>query len=111
MWIAIDPQQSISVTSAALTHAFPTSFLSQADTEAVLNEHLQSAGVTVERRVEPATFQEDASGLLCVLRHDDGLEEPVRVSYLVGCDGAHSTVRKGAGIPFEGGAWFIPASR
>jgi 2-polyprenyl-6-methoxyphenol hydroxylase-like FAD-dependent oxidoreductase len=80
-------------------------FLSQADTEAVLNEHLQSAGVKVERRVELATFEEDASGLLCVMRHDDGREEPVRVSYLVGCDGAHSIVRKGAGIPFEGGAY------
>ena len=31
--------------------------------------------------------------------------EQVRTRYLVGCDGAHSTVRQGAGIAFEGGAY------
>jgi 2-polyprenyl-6-methoxyphenol hydroxylase-like FAD-dependent oxidoreductase len=39
-----------------------------------------------------------------VLRHADGLEETVRSAWLVGCDGAHSTVRRGLGIPFEGSA-------
>ena len=29
----------------------------------------------------------------------------MRTLYLIGCDGAHSTVRKGAGIPFEGDAY------
>jgi 2-polyprenyl-6-methoxyphenol hydroxylase-like FAD-dependent oxidoreductase len=29
----------------------------------------------------------------------------VRARYLVGCDGAHSSVRQGAGIPFEGGRY------
>jgi 2-polyprenyl-6-methoxyphenol hydroxylase-like FAD-dependent oxidoreductase len=80
-------------------------FVSQADTEAVLIEHLQSSRVHVERRVELTTFREDASGGLCALRHGDGREESLRVSYLVGCDGAHSTVRKVAGIPFDGGAY------
>ena len=80
-------------------------FVSQADTEGVMQEHLVSCGVTVERRVELATFSEDHSGLRCVLRHGDGREESIRVSYLAGCDGAHSTVRKAAGIAFEGAAY------
>ena len=80
-------------------------FVSQADTEAVLTEHLESVGVTVERRVELATFTEDSGGLACMLQHADGRQEAVRASYLAGCDGAHSTVRKEAGIPFEGGAY------
>ena len=41
----------------------------------------------------------------CVLRGPDGSEETVRARFLVGCDGAHSAVRKQAGIPFEGEAY------
>jgi 2-polyprenyl-6-methoxyphenol hydroxylase-like FAD-dependent oxidoreductase len=80
-------------------------FVSQADTEAALVQHLESRGVTVERRVELATFRASETDVLCTLRHANGKEEPVRASYLAGCDGAHSSVRKGTGIPFEGGAY------
>ncbi|HTE68085.1 MAG TPA: FAD-dependent monooxygenase, partial [Actinomycetes bacterium] len=37
--------------------------------------------------------------------HRDGRIEQVCARYLVGCDGAASTVRRGAGIPFQGGAY------
>lgn len=80
-------------------------FVSQAETEAVLNDHLHARGVEVERGVELVTFEPDYQGLGCVLRHEDGREESVRTNYLVGCDGAHSTVRKGAGFSFEGGSY------
>ncbi len=40
-----------------------------------------------------------------VLRHDDGREERINARYLVGCDGAHSTVRTAAGIGFEGSSY------
>ncbi|MYU47565.1 pentachlorophenol monooxygenase, partial [Streptomyces sp. SID7803] len=40
------------------------------------------------------------------LRTADGGTEEVRAGYLVGCDGAHSTVRKGLGLSFEGGGAF-----
>lgn len=80
-------------------------FVSQAETEAVLSEHLESAGVRIERGVELAAFSMGEEDVTCTLRHDDGRVEHVRALYLAGCDGAHSTVRKGAGIPFEGGAY------
>lgn len=80
-------------------------FVSQSETEAVMHSHLEAAGVTVERRLELSDFREDSSGLECRLRHDDGREEAVRASYLAGCDGAHSMVRRRAGIPFDGGAY------
>ena len=80
-------------------------FLSQAETEAVLNEHLADRGVTVERGVELATFETDHEHVTCTLRHRDGRSEQVRARYLVGCDGAHSTVREVAGIPFQGGRY------
>ena len=78
-------------------------FVSQAETEALLGDHLTSRDVVIERGVELARFDTEADSVRCVLRHPDGREEDVRTRYLVGCDGAHSTVRHEAGIPFEGG--------
>jgi 2-polyprenyl-6-methoxyphenol hydroxylase-like FAD-dependent oxidoreductase len=80
-------------------------FVSQSDTEAVLTEHLEAEGIKVERRVELVEFREEPAGAICVLRDSGGHEERIRASYMAGCDGAHSTVRKGAAIPFEGGAY------
>jgi 2-polyprenyl-6-methoxyphenol hydroxylase-like FAD-dependent oxidoreductase len=80
-------------------------FVSQAETEAVLNAHLAARGIAVERRVELVACHADADGVTCTLRHADGRAEQVHARYLVGCDGAHSTVRRAAGIPFQGGAY------
>jgi 2-polyprenyl-6-methoxyphenol hydroxylase-like FAD-dependent oxidoreductase len=80
-------------------------FISQAETEAVLNEHLAEQGVIVERGVELVDFQNRPEDVLCTLRHRDERTERLRARYLVGCDGAHSSVRQRAGIPFEGAAY------
>ncbi len=80
-------------------------FVSQAETEGLLTQHLTAHGVRIEREVELIEFNEDSSGIACVLRDADGRTEHVHTQYLVGCDGAHSTVRKRAGIPFEGDAY------
>ena len=80
-------------------------FVSQAETEAVLGDHLASAGVRIERGVELVDATLGSADVHCVLRNREGREEHVRTRYLVGCDGAHSTVRKQAGIAFEGDAY------
>jgi 2-polyprenyl-6-methoxyphenol hydroxylase-like FAD-dependent oxidoreductase len=80
-------------------------FVSQAETESVLNEHLAEQGVHVERGVEIVSFEAGEEAVLCTLRHGDERTERLHARYLVGCDGAHSSVRHGAGIPFEGGAY------
>jgi 2-polyprenyl-6-methoxyphenol hydroxylase-like FAD-dependent oxidoreductase len=80
-------------------------FVSQAETEQVLLDHLAARGVGVERGVELVAFHADPIGVTCTLRHADGQTERVHSRYLVGCDGAHSTVRRRAGIPFQGGAY------
>jgi 2-polyprenyl-6-methoxyphenol hydroxylase-like FAD-dependent oxidoreductase len=80
-------------------------FVSQAETEQLLGDHLATAGVQVERGVELADFHVDSDAVTCALRHRDGRTEQVRARYLAGCDGAHSAVRRGAGIPFKGGAY------
>ena len=56
------------------------SLVSQADTEAVLADYLESCGVTIERRVELVAFQQNSNGLTCALRHADGRDEAIRVS-------------------------------
>jgi 2-polyprenyl-6-methoxyphenol hydroxylase-like FAD-dependent oxidoreductase len=80
-------------------------FVSQAETEDLLGRHLSDRGVTIERGVELVSAKQDGGSVHCVLHRADGREEAVRARYLVGCDGAHSAVRKQVGIPFEGEAY------
>ncbi|HEX6568585.1 MAG TPA: FAD-dependent monooxygenase [Acidimicrobiales bacterium] len=80
-------------------------FLSQADTEAILDEHLARHDVIVERGVELTDLDQGPDRVTCTLAHGDGRIEQLRARYVVGCDGAHSTVRERAGIEFAGGAY------
>ena len=80
-------------------------FLSQAETERILGDHLTDHGVEIERGVELLDLSQAGGGVSCRLRHQDGHEEFVEAGYVVGCDGAHSTVRTQAGIAFEGTAY------
>jgi 2-polyprenyl-6-methoxyphenol hydroxylase-like FAD-dependent oxidoreductase len=84
-------------------------FVSQAETEQVLGDHLAIGGIPVERGVEMVGSHADPDAVTSTLRHRDGRTEQVRARYLVGCDGASSTVRRGAGIPFKGGAYPRPS--
>ena len=80
-------------------------FLSQAETERILVEHLAVTGVHVERGVELAGLTDTADCATATLRHRDGREETVPARYVAGCDGAHSTLRRLAGISFEGSSY------
>ncbi|MCO1593939.1 FAD-dependent monooxygenase [Micromonospora sp. RHAY321] len=80
-------------------------FLSQAETERVLGEHLAAVGLDVERGVELVGLDGAVDGAVATLRHGDGRVERVATRYVVGCDGAHSAVRHLAGIGFEGAAY------
>jgi 2-polyprenyl-6-methoxyphenol hydroxylase-like FAD-dependent oxidoreductase len=80
-------------------------FVSQAETEALLSQQVTDAGAAIERGVELIEAIADGSGVRCRLRHGDGGEEQLRAHYVVGCDGAHSIVRKQAGIAFDGDAY------
>jgi 2-polyprenyl-6-methoxyphenol hydroxylase-like FAD-dependent oxidoreductase len=76
-------------------------FVSQATTEQLLGEQLAAQGVTIEREVTLVDCEDNGSEVSCQLRGREGVER-VRAKYVVGCDGAHSTVREQAGIRFVG---------
>ena len=78
----------------AVDSLFPVGVaLSQARTETVLERYLNSFGVTVERSTQLTAMSHSADGICAALRHADGREEIVDTPWLIGCDGAHSTVR------------------
>ncbi|MEC4574845.1 FAD-dependent monooxygenase [Streptomyces virginiae] len=79
--------------------------LPQYETERILGEHLGRWGTAVERGTKLVSFGQDADGVTSRLHTPSGAEEELRTRYLVGCDGAHSIVRKGLGLSFEGGAF------
>ena len=76
--------------------------LAQSETERLLEEHLGTFGVRVERQLELNQFQATADGVSCTLAHSDGRQEAVEADWLIGCDGAHSTVRHELGMEFQG---------
>ncbi|MEW6281768.1 MAG: FAD-dependent monooxygenase, partial [Candidatus Eremiobacterota bacterium] len=78
--------------------------LPQYDSERLLAESLGRRGVTVERNTELLRFTQDEHGVSAILQRPDGSEESVRAAWMLGCDGAHSTVRHGLGLEFEGEA-------
>ena len=84
--------------------------LSQAKTEAILEQHLNSLGVTVERDTELTSFDEHDSGVRVKLKHATGAQETIETPWLIGCDGAHSTVRhlSGVGFSWRGGPLAVP---
>ncbi|MFC8270678.1 FAD-dependent monooxygenase [Streptomyces cinereoruber] len=79
--------------------------LPQYETERLLEEYLGGLGTVVERGTGLVSFDRDRDGVTARLRTASGADEELRVPYLIGCDGAHSAVRKGLGLSFEGGAF------
>ncbi|HZR43599.1 MAG TPA: FAD-dependent monooxygenase [Ktedonobacteraceae bacterium] len=79
--------------------------LPQHQTEQVLTEHLQSQGGAIEWQTELINVAQDEQGVQAQIRHADGREEHVQAHYLVGCDGAHSTVRHLLGLNFAGSSF------
>jgi 2-polyprenyl-6-methoxyphenol hydroxylase-like FAD-dependent oxidoreductase len=80
-------------------HPYPVA-IPQARLEAFLEQSLVDQGVPVLRGREVAAVEQDAGGVTA---------GDVRGSYLVACDGGHSTVRKLLDVPFPGSAGRISA--
>ncbi|MFC9439477.1 FAD-dependent monooxygenase [Nocardia sp. NPDC057030] len=75
-------------------HPYPVG-IPQTRLEAFLEQLLLDQGVPVLRGVDVSAVEQDSAGVTV---------GDVRGSYLVACDGGHSTVRKLLGVPFPGTA-------
>ncbi len=80
-------------------------FLSQAETERILADHLTTSGISVERGVAFTGLRAGHDAVTAMLRHDHGSDEQISARYVVGCDGAHSSVRTAVGIGFVGSSY------
>lgn len=85
-------------------------FLPQSETEQILLSYLASRGVRVERGAELLELErlvpdDPFAGMEArVQRQDRGIDR-IRARYIVGADGAESTVRRRAGMDFRGSGY------
>src|SRR5919112_2832306 len=78
--------------------------MDESDTERVLEQRLEQLGGRVERSTELLRFRVEGERVTATLRRPGG-ESELETRFLVGADGAHSTVRHEAGIRFAGAAY------
>ncbi|KAI3339618.1 FAD binding domain-containing protein [Ustulina deusta] len=86
---------------------FPSTLtITQDETERWLEKKLAKHGVQVEMGVEAKSIIQDADGVSVTVCTKDGIEEEIRAKYVVGADGAHSSVRHAAkNLTFDGDAY------
>ena len=73
--------------------------------EQLLVERLESLGISVQRQRELIGFTDHGTHVTASIRGVGGHEEACEASYIVGCDGARSTVRQLIGADFPGGTY------
>ncbi|WP_133579681.1 FAD-dependent monooxygenase [Aureibacillus halotolerans] len=79
----------------------------QDEHEELLIRHLQQKGVDVEWNTELVHFIDSGEDVVATVQLD-GHTDRIEASYLCGCDGAHSAVRKGLAFAFPGGTYERP---
>lgn len=80
----------------------PILLISQAEIEGELRRRLADLGTEVVWGTELRDVDPGDDGTTVTLRGSDGATSTARASWVVGCDGAHSMVRKRVGITFPG---------
>lgn len=81
-------------------------FLPQAETERIFIEFLKKHGVYIERQKELIAFSQDMSSVQAIIKNNITQNpEKIICDYIIGCDGAHSSVRHTLNFTFEGNAY------
>ena len=82
-------------------------FLPQTETERILIEFLEKKGIYIERKKELITFTQDIfNGVQATVKNNImGSTEKINCAYIIGCDGAHSSIRHILNFSFEGNAY------
>ncbi|MDQ2835920.1 MAG: FAD-dependent monooxygenase [Actinomycetota bacterium] len=74
----------------------------QSQTEAVLEDWAAGLGADIRRGWEVTGFQETGETVRVGIRDHNGTEQELTASWLVGCDGGRSLIRRAAGFDFPG---------
>ena len=98
--LGIDSSQTI------LPYPF-ISMVPQNVTEELLAQALERKGAEVEYNTRFFSMNESPDAVSVVIEKD-GKQEQIRAKYVVGCDGAHSAVRRSLGITLDGGEYDMP---
>ena len=94
------------VSTAEVESPFPfILMLSQCAIERILTEELKSLEGSIERGIELTDLSESDGSVMVTLKGSAGKEEKSSYSWVVGCDGSHSNVRKLLHLSFEGSAY------
>ncbi|MGI8811505.1 MAG: FAD-dependent monooxygenase [Pyrinomonadaceae bacterium] len=73
--------------------------------ERILFDFLRARGKDVMWRTKLESFTQDEAGVTATVRDPDGKVETIEAKFMIGCDGAHSLVRRTLGLEFEGGTF------
>jgi 2-polyprenyl-6-methoxyphenol hydroxylase-like FAD-dependent oxidoreductase len=77
--------------------------LGQHRTQRILDQRLERLGIAIERGVEVLDLEQSGDGVdLTTQSTDQSRQEALTAEWVVGCDGAHSIVRRRLGVPFAG---------
>jgi len=76
--------------------------LPQAATEKILDTKLSELQHHIERSRTLIDVRINLTDIEAVVQHEDGVQETIRCQWLLGCDGAHSTVREKCEFHFPG---------
>jgi 2-polyprenyl-6-methoxyphenol hydroxylase-like FAD-dependent oxidoreductase len=106
----INGKKQIEIKFKHFTHQdtpFPSIyFLPQTETERILIEFLEKQSIYIERQKELITFTQDMKGVQASISDNTtGSTEKINCAYIIGCDGAHSSIRHTLNFSFEGNAY------
>jgi 2-polyprenyl-6-methoxyphenol hydroxylase-like FAD-dependent oxidoreductase len=77
--------------------------LGQHETQRILDQRLERLGVTIDRGVNVVDLRQDSDGVeLQISLPREQRERTLLADWAIGCDGAHSIVRRRLGVPFDG---------
>ena len=76
--------------------------IEQGKHESLLYQHILSYAKDVKWQTELESFTQNEAGVTATIKNADGNAETIDGKYLVGCDGAKSSVRHSLGLEFGG---------
>jgi 2-polyprenyl-6-methoxyphenol hydroxylase-like FAD-dependent oxidoreductase len=81
---------------------YQTIAIPQAESERIFRAAVERTGAAVEWDTELLDIRTECDGVVARVRGTDGAAELIRADWLIGCDGARSTVRTLMDVSFEG---------